>query len=74
MIIWLSGLVRRRAGRMLPAILGVSLTIALLAVLGIFINASANTSADSCTHASIVIVQFKRCIQSIYKSLCKNIT
>jgi putative ABC transport system permease protein len=40
---WLSGLVRRRSGRMLPAILGVSLTIALLAILGIFINASAAT-------------------------------
>jgi len=43
MITWLSGLVRRRSGRMLPAILGVSLTIALLAILGIFINASAAT-------------------------------
>ncbi|MEO8911269.1 MAG: ABC transporter permease [Gemmatimonadaceae bacterium] len=43
MLIWLSGLVRRRYGRMLPAILGVSLTIALLAILGIFINASAAT-------------------------------
>ena len=43
MIAWLSGLVRRRSGRMLPAILGVSLTIALLAILGIFINASAAT-------------------------------
>ena len=40
---WLSGLVRRRYGRMLPAILGVSLTISLLAILGIFINASAAT-------------------------------
>ena len=40
---WLSGLVRRRYGRMLPAVLGVSLTIALLAILGIFINASAAT-------------------------------
>jgi putative ABC transport system permease protein len=43
MITWLSGLVRRRYGRMIPAILGVSLTIALLAILGIFINASAAT-------------------------------
>lgn len=43
MAIWLSGLVRRRYGRMLPAVLGVSLTIALLAILGIFINASATT-------------------------------
>ena len=43
MITWLSGLVRRRSGRMVPAILGVSLTIALLAILGIFINASAAT-------------------------------
>ncbi len=43
MITWLSGLVRRRSGRMLPAVLGVSLTIALLAILGIFINASAAT-------------------------------
>ncbi len=42
-ITWLSGLVRRRYGRMLPAVLGVSLTIALLAILGIFINASAAT-------------------------------
>ena len=41
--LWLTGLVRRRAGRMLPAVLGVSLTIALLAVLGIFINGSAAT-------------------------------
>lgn len=41
--IWLSGLVRRRYGRMLPAVLGVSLTIALLSILGIFINASAAT-------------------------------
>jgi putative ABC transport system permease protein len=40
---WLSGLVRRRYGRMLPAVLGVSLTIALLSILGIFINASAAT-------------------------------
>ncbi len=40
---WLSGLVRRRYGRMLPAVLGVSLTVALLAILGIFINASAAT-------------------------------
>ena len=41
--IWLAGLVRRRYGRILPAVLGVSLTIALLAILGIFINASAAT-------------------------------
>ncbi|MEA2705573.1 MAG: putative transport system permease protein [Gemmatimonadaceae bacterium] len=41
--IWLSGLLRRRYGRMLPAVLGVSLTIALLSILGIFINASAAT-------------------------------
>lgn len=41
--LWLTGLVRRRAGRMLPAVLGVSLTIALLAVLGIFISVSAAT-------------------------------
>src|SRR5258708_18495265 len=41
--LWLSGLIRRRYGRMLPAVLGVSLTIALLAILGIFINASAAT-------------------------------
>lgn len=40
---WLSGLVRRRYGRMLPAVLGVALTIALLAILGVFINASAAT-------------------------------
>ena len=40
---WLSGLLRRRYGRMVPAVLGVSLTIALLAILGIFINASATT-------------------------------
>lgn len=43
MMTWLFGLIRRRSGRMLPAILGVSLTIALLAILGIFINASAAT-------------------------------
>ena len=43
MATWLSGLVRKRAGRMLPAVLGVSLTIALLAILGVFINASAAT-------------------------------
>ena len=43
MTTWLSGLVHRRYGRMLPAVLGVSLTIALLAILGIFINASAST-------------------------------
>ena len=42
-IIWLSGLIRRRYGRMVPAILGVSLTIGMLAILGIFINASAAT-------------------------------
>ena len=41
--IWLSGLVRRRAGRMLPATLGISITIALLAILGLFINSSAAT-------------------------------
>ncbi|HEX3534401.1 MAG TPA: FtsX-like permease family protein, partial [Gemmatimonadaceae bacterium] len=41
--IWFSGLVRRRYGRMLPAVLGVALTIALLSILGIFINASAAT-------------------------------
>lgn len=41
--IWLSGLVRRRASLMLPATLGISLTIALLAILGIFINSSAAT-------------------------------
>ncbi|GAC1484040.1 MAG: hypothetical protein NVS1B5_03960 [Gemmatimonadaceae bacterium] len=40
---WLSGLIRRRYGRMVPAVLGVALTIALLAILGIFINASAAT-------------------------------
>jgi putative ABC transport system permease protein len=40
---WLSGLVRRRYGRMVPAVLGVALTIALLAILGIFIKASAAT-------------------------------
>ena len=40
---WLTGLVRRRSGRMLPAVLGVGLTIALLAILGIFINVSAAT-------------------------------
>ncbi|MFN2604136.1 MAG: FtsX-like permease family protein [Gemmatimonadaceae bacterium] len=33
----------RRAGRLIPAVLGVSLTIALLAILGIFIAASAAT-------------------------------
>ncbi len=43
MALWLAGLVRRRAGRMLPAVLGVSLTISLLAILGIFINVSAST-------------------------------
>ena len=43
MTTWLSGLVRRRYVQMLPAVLGVSLTIALLAILGIFINASATT-------------------------------
>jgi putative ABC transport system permease protein len=43
MVLWLSGLIRRRAGRMLPAVLGVSLTIALLAILGIFIDASSAT-------------------------------
>jgi putative ABC transport system permease protein len=43
LLTWLSGLVRRRSGRMLPAVLGVSLTISLLAILGIFINASAAT-------------------------------
>ncbi len=43
MTLWLSGLVRRRSGRMLPAVLGVSLTISLLAILGIFINVSAST-------------------------------
>jgi putative ABC transport system permease protein len=42
-MIWLSGLLRRRAGRMLPAVLGVSLTISLLAILGIFIASSAST-------------------------------
>jgi putative ABC transport system permease protein len=40
---WLSGFVRRRYRRMLPAVLCVSLTIALLAILGIFINATAPT-------------------------------
>jgi putative ABC transport system permease protein len=40
---WLTGLLRRRYGRMVPAVLGVSLTIALLSILGIFINASAAT-------------------------------
>lgn len=40
---WLKGLLQRRMGLMIPAILGVSLTIALLATLGIFINASAAT-------------------------------
>ena len=43
MATWLAGLVRRRSGRMLPAVAGVSLTIALLAILGIFINLSAAT-------------------------------
>ncbi|MDQ6718837.1 MAG: ABC transporter permease [Gemmatimonadota bacterium] len=43
MTTWLTGLVRRRSGRMLPAVAGVSLTIALLAILGIFINVSAAT-------------------------------
>ena len=38
--IWLSGLVRRRYRRILPAVVGVTLTIALLSILGIFINAS----------------------------------
>ena len=41
--IWLLGTLRRRSGRLLPAVLGVSLTIALLATLGIFINSSAAT-------------------------------
>ncbi len=40
---WVGGLLRRRLGLMLPAVLGVGLTIALLATLGIFINASAAT-------------------------------
>jgi putative ABC transport system permease protein len=43
LIVWLYGLVRRRWGRLLPAVLGVSLTISLLAILGVFINASAAT-------------------------------
>lgn len=42
-LIWLFGLVRRRAGQMLPATLGISLTVALLAILGIFIDSSAAT-------------------------------
>ena len=42
-VIWLTGLVRRRSGRMMPAVLGVGLTIVLLAILGVFINASAAT-------------------------------
>ncbi len=41
--LWVAGLLRRRAGRMLPAVVGVSLTISLLAILGIFINVSAST-------------------------------
>jgi len=40
---WFSGLVRRRYRRMIPAVLGVSLTIALLSVLGIFLYASFGT-------------------------------
>ncbi|MGO4409984.1 MULTISPECIES: ABC transporter permease [unclassified Brevundimonas] len=42
-LIWLFGLVRRRAGQMLPATLGISLTVALLAILGLFIDSSAAT-------------------------------
>src|SRR5437660_7055101 len=42
-IIWLSGLIRRRSARMLPAVLGVSVTISLLAILGVFIDASSST-------------------------------
>ena len=41
--LWLGGLLRRRSGRLLPAILGVGLTMSLLAILGVFINASAST-------------------------------
>src|SRR5258708_11723549 len=38
-----AGLLRRRAGRMLPAVVGVSVTISVLGILGIFINGSAPT-------------------------------
>ena len=41
--LWLSGLLARRSGRLLGAVVGVALTVALLAVLGSFIAASAGS-------------------------------
>jgi putative ABC transport system permease protein len=42
-LIWLAGLLRRRSGRLIAATAGVAATVALLASLAIFINASAST-------------------------------
>jgi putative ABC transport system permease protein len=41
--LWLTGLLSRRSGRLLGAVVGVALTVALLAVLGSFIAASAGS-------------------------------
>ncbi|MER7792867.1 ABC transporter permease [Streptomyces sp. NPDC097640] len=43
---WLSGLVRRRRGRLLAAALGISLAVALVAALGSFLTASKSTMTD----------------------------
>ncbi len=45
-ITWLSGLVRRRSGRLLAAALGISLAVALVAALGSFLTASKSTMTD----------------------------
>ncbi|MFE2449733.1 ABC transporter permease, partial [Streptomyces sp. NPDC059426] len=53
-ITWLSGLVRRRSGRLLAAALGISLAVALVAALGSFLTASKSTMTDRAVHSVAV--------------------
>ncbi|MET8178341.1 FtsX-like permease family protein [Streptomyces sp. NPDC005336] len=54
---WLSGLVRRRRGRLLAAALGVSLAVALIAALGSFLTASKSTMTDRAVRSVAVAWQ-----------------
>ncbi|GAA2328953.1 FtsX-like permease family protein [Streptomyces cuspidosporus] len=54
---WLSGLVRRRRGRLFAAALGVSLAVALIAALGSFLTASKSTMTDRAVRSVAVAWQ-----------------
>jgi putative ABC transport system permease protein len=55
-ILWLKGLLAHRSGRLLGAIVGVALTVALLASIGVFI---ASSSASMTQRAAAQLVPVK---------------